>query len=74
MDVSVLDLARGADAGQGAIPSTLDISRQVTGIVASVDAIRNRLWVSVQGSDPIAMEYAASRSCRRRSDRVADIK
>lgn len=59
MDVSVLDLARGADAAQGEIPSTLDITRQLTGIVSSVDTPRNRLWVSVQGSNPIAMEYAA---------------
>jgi hypothetical protein len=59
MEYSVLDVAANTDHLQGALAASLDTSSQVTGIVASTDTVANRLLVSVRGSDPIPMPYAA---------------
>ena len=59
MQLSVLDIARGADPAQRQLPASLDVRRKVTGIVDSIDTSANRLYGSVNESQPIAMEYVA---------------
>ena len=59
MVYSALDIASEVSALQGAIAPGMDTTSQKTGIVSSTNVTTNRLLVSIDGSDPIPMEYAA---------------
>lgn len=59
MEYSALDIAGEQSSLQGALAVALDTTSQKTGIVDSINTTTNRLLVSIDGSDPIPMEYAA---------------